>query len=232
MKSRSLIFLAATLALSLDTHSVEPKQMKDVNAAALTAETQKVSTVNGIHLAWWIPPEFWEASVSQRQDVPASSREAIVKSMRGYSMLAITQGESSPFGNITFYDRETIIKGAKIEVNAGKGWNTISPTEKVPEDLQQLIKVMSPMLEASLGKLGQNLQFFVLDDEVKGARLMSPYGHSSLRVTLTDKRGTPVTPFMFEMPLDALYVPRMCPNGRPAHVSWVVCPWDGSKLPE
>jgi hypothetical protein len=232
MKLTSVLFLAASVALPVAAHAVEPKQMKDVNAAALTAETQKMSTVDGIHLAWWIPPEFWEASVSQREDVPASSREAIVKTMRGYSMLAITQGESSPFGNITFYDRESILKGTKIEVHSGKGWNTIAPTEKVPDDLQQLIKVMSPMLESSLGKLGQNLQFFVLDDEVKGARLMSPYGHSSLRVTLTDKRGTAVTPFMFEMPLDALYVPRMCPNGKPAHVSWSVCPWDGTKLPE
>lgn len=232
MKSTASIFLAVGLALSLDARSVEPKQMKDVNAAALTAETQQVSTVNGIHLAWWIPPEFWEASVSQRPDVPASGRAAILKTMRGYSMLAITQGETGPFGNINFYDRETILKGAKIEVNAGKGWNTISPAVKVPDDLQQLIKVMSPMLESSLGKLGQNLQFFVLDDKVKGERLLSPYGHSLLRVTLTDKGGTPVTPFMFEMPLDALYVPRMCPNGKPAHVSWVVCPWDGTKLPE
>jgi hypothetical protein len=27
-------------------------------------------------------------------------------------------------------------------------------------------------------------------------------------------------------------LPRMCPNGKPAHVTWVVCPWDGSKLPQ
>jgi hypothetical protein len=232
MKSTTLVFLAASLTLSLDSQSVEPKQLKDVNSAALTAETQRVSNVNGIHLAWWIPPEFWEASVSQRPEIPASSRDAIIKTMRGYSMIAITQGESSPFGVITFYDRETIIKGAKIEVNAGKGWNAISPVEKVPEDLQQLIKVMSPMLESALGKLGQNLQFFVLDDEVKGERVLSPYEHTSLRVTLTEKGGNPVAPFLFEMPLDSLFVPRICPNGRPAHVSWVVCPWDGTKLPE
>jgi hypothetical protein len=35
-----------------------------------------------------------------------------------------------------------------------------------------------------------------------------------------------------EMPIDALFVQRMCPNGKPAHVSWVVCPWDGGKLPD
>jgi hypothetical protein len=232
MKVLPTLFAAVGLALSSSAIAVEPKKPVDVNVAALTAETQKVSSIDGIHIAWWIPTEFWEASLVQRQNVPASNRDSLMKSLRGYSMLAITQGKARPLGDIEFYDREAILKGAKIEVFDGKLWSRIEPVEEVPEDLQLLIKVMSPMLEASLGKLGQNLQFFVLDDEVGGKRLISPFGNSSLRVTLTNKSGELVTPFVFTMPLDALYVPRICPNGKPAHVSWVVCPWDGTKLPE
>jgi hypothetical protein len=33
-----------------------------------------------------------------------------------------------------------------------------------------------------------------------------------------------------ELPLDSLFVPRLCPNGKPAHVSWDYCPWSGKKL--
>jgi hypothetical protein len=95
-----------------------------------------------------------------------------------------------------------------------------------------MIKMMSPMLEASLGKMGKNLQFFVLDDEVGGKRLISPYDNSALRVSLTSKSGAAISPLVLEMPVDALFVPRTCPNGKPAHISWVVCPWDGTKLPE
>ena len=72
--------------------------------------------------------------------------------------------------------------------------------------------------------------FFVLSDTDQGDRLLSPYGNSTLLVTLTNKKGEVLEPIRFEMPLDSLFVPRMCPNGKPAHVSWVVCPWDGSKL--
>jgi hypothetical protein len=226
------IFVSLGLVSSLVANSAELRKLEDINTAALTSETQKISTIDGVHLAWWIPPEFWEASLIKRHEISAASRESFMKSLRGYSMMAITQGEVRPMGNIEFYEREAILKGAKIELSDGKNWSTIEPVEKVPDDLQQLIKLLGPTLEAALGKLGQNLQFFVFDDEVAGKRLISPFGNLTMRVSLTNKNGNAVPPMIFEMPLDALYEPRMCPNGKPAHISWVVCPWDGTKLPQ
>jgi hypothetical protein len=88
------------------------------------------------------------------------------------------------------------------------------------------------MLSATLGKLGESMYFVVLDDQVKGHRVISPLEKGALRVTLTHEGPEPLGTFEFETPLDSLYVPRMCPNGKPAHISWVVCPWDGTKLPQ
>jgi hypothetical protein len=34
------------------------------------------------------------------------------------------------------------------------------------------------------------------------------------------------------MPLDSLFKPRFCPNGKKAHISWEFCPWSGKKLKE
>jgi hypothetical protein len=231
MKNLLPIFVSLSLVWSLAAEGAELKKLEDINTAALTSETQKISTVDGVHLAWWIPPEFWEASLVKRSEIPAAGRESFMKALRGYSMMAITQGEVRPMGNIEFYEREAIIKGAKIELFDGKNWSRIEPVEKIPDDLEQLIKLLGPTLEAALGKLGQNLQIFVFDDEVAGKRLISPFGNSTMRVSLTNKNGNAVPPLVFEMPLDSLYVPRMCPNGKPAHISWVVCPWDGTKLP-
>jgi hypothetical protein len=82
-----------------------------------------------------------------------------------------------------------------------------------------------------MGRLGENLNFFVYEDQNKDGRVISPYSPGALKVTLAHKDGAALDPFVFELPLDSLYVPRHCPNGKPAHVSWVVCPWDGTKLP-
>jgi hypothetical protein len=138
----------------------------------------------------------------------------------------------TPFGSFQFYEREAISKGLKIELVNGKDRTTIQPLEKVPEELEVLLKVLSPILEAALGNMGKNLNFYVLSDRVKGDRLVSPYNNHTLSVTLAGKQGGVLGPASFEMPLDSLFVPRRCPNGKPAHVSWVVCPWDGSQLPQ
>jgi hypothetical protein len=232
MKKVSVLACTLGLTLSLQALAVEHKNIADVNVAALTAETQKMSNNNGVHLVWWIPPEYWEASVTSSANVAEKERDAIIKALRGYSMLAVTQAEVAPLGNIVFYERDLIVKGMKIELADGKNITTLTPVEKVPDDLQMLLKMLAPVLQSALGKLGENLQFFVLDDEIKGERLVSPYGNAALKVALTNKSGTVLEPFVFQMPLDALFVPRMCPGGKPAHVSWVVCPWDGTALPK
>src|SRR5262245_42462882 len=107
----------------------------------------------------------------------------------------------------------------KIEVVSGKDRKAVKPIEKVADDLELLLKVLSPILEAALGPMGKNLNFFVLADQVKGDRLISPYGNNSLSVSLTSKDGKALGPAVFEMPLDSLFVPRICPNGKPAEVS-------------
>jgi hypothetical protein len=232
MRLSSRLFLTLAAALALDAHALEHKDIKDVEISDLTRETQKTIHADGVHLVWWIPPEYWAASIKGDASIATEQRKALMDILEKYSMLAVVQAEVTPFGAFSFYERDMITKGLKIEIVNGKDRKTVTPLEKVPEDLELLLKVLSPILEAALGNMGKNLNFFVLADRVKGDRLLSPYGHDTLSVSLTSKQGTVLGPAAFEFPLDALYVPRQCPNGKPAHVSWVVCPWDGSKLPE
>jgi hypothetical protein len=232
MRRFSCLLLTLSATLALDAHALEQKQLNDVDVSAMTRETQKTLHADGVHLVWWIPPEYWAASIKNDSSMSSEHRKALMDVMEKYSMLAIVQAEVTPFGSFSFYDRDSITKGMKIEILNGKDHKTIKPLEKVPDELALLLKVLSPILEAALGNMGKNLNFFVLADRVKGDRLLSPYGHDTLSVSLTSKQGTVLGPAAFEFPLDALYVPRQCPNGKPAHVSWVVCPWDGSKLPE
>jgi hypothetical protein len=230
MKIVSRVVLVAGLALAWDASALSRKAIKDVDINAMTAELQKTAPGEGIHMAWWIPTEFWEASVADDADMSDADKKALIEVMSKYSLLAVAQADVSRFGTIAFYDRSVIVEGMKIEFAEDGKSRSLEPIEDYPDELRMILKIMTPMLESALGNTGKNLNFFVLSDEVKGDRLISPYGSSVLSVTLKTKKGEVLEPIRFEMPLDSLFVPRICPNGKPAHVSWVVCPWDGSKL--
>src|SRR5262245_5201553 len=232
MRHTSCLLVMLGAFLAFDTQAKDQKPLGDVDVSAMTRETQKTIHADGVHLVWWIPPEYWAASINNSDSMNEAQRKSLMDVMEKYSMLAIVQAEVTPFGSFTFYDRDSISKGLKVEVVNGKGRKTLKPIDKVPEELGLLLKVLAPILEAALGNMGKNLNFFVLDDRAKGDRLLSPYSHDTLSVSLTSKQGGALGPAEFEFPLDSLYVPRLCPNGKPAHVSWVVCPWDGTKLPE
>lgn len=230
MKFVTSLIVVAGLIPAAPAQALSRKAIKDVDVQAMTSELQKTAPGEGIHLAWWIPTEFWEASVSGDADMSPADRKALIDVMSKYSLLAVAQADVSRFGTIAFYDRSVITQGMKIEFVDGNRRKPLSPLEDYPEELRMILKIMTPILESALGNTGKNLNFFVLDDVEQGERLLSPYGNSTLSVTLTTKKGEVLAPIRFEMPVDSLFVPRICPNGKPAHVSWVVCPWDGSKL--
>ena len=234
MRILNTVLLTVGLSFAWSAHAgaFEKKQMKDVDVAALTNETQRMSYTDGMHIAWWIPTEYWDASMSRDANVKDAARKKVIDILSRYSMVAVVQAEVGPLGNFKYYDRDSITKGMKIELSDGKTWTVISPLSDVPDELAPLLKVLGPILSSAMGALGQNLNFYVLDDKAKDGRRISPYEPGSLRITLTGKSGATLEPFLIEFPLDALYVPRRCPNGKPAHISWVVCPWDGSKLPQ
>ncbi len=232
MRLISRLFLTLAAALALPASALDQKQLNDVDISSMTRETQKTIHADGVHLVWWIPPEYWAASIKDDASMSSEHRKALMDVMEKYSMLAIVQAEVTPFGSFSFYERDTISKGLKIEIVNGKDHKTVKPLEKLPDELELLLKVLAPVLEAALGNMGKNLNFYVLADRVKGDRLLSPYAPNTLSVSLASKQGGVLGPAVFEMPLDSLYIPRQCPNGKPAHISWVVCPWDGTKLPE
>lgn len=231
MKWWGALVLAGLMRFSASASAVEPKALRDVDIAAFTAETQRANYVNGTHVAWWVPAEFWEVSLERNEAVDPKARKKAAEILRKYSMLAVAQAEMGSGGSFIFYDRDTVTRGMKVEYLAGGQWSTLNPLSEIPPDIQPLFSSLTPVISNALGQLGRNLNFYVLADTAKGQRIVSPYAVGQLRITLSRKGGAAIDPFVIEMPLDALYVPRRCPNGKPAHVSWVVCPWDGTKLP-
>jgi len=150
--------------------------------------------------------------------------------LQNHSVLGVVQADISPFGAFRFFDRNQVMGGLIVQaIDAAGNVQTISHTEPADPDMRILLDQMRPVLAQAMGSMGENFYFFPLpafDDE--GERIPSPYKSGALRVTLQRSDANPS--LEIEMPIDSLFVPRICPNGKPAHVSWVYCPWSGKKL--
>lgn len=227
-----LLIATCTVLAACGAHAVERKAITEVDVDALTVETQVVtSTSESLDLVWWILPEFWEATFRQNAQMPDAQVDQLLDVIGRYSIVGVVQADISPFGAFRFFDKDTVMDALTIEaVGPGGAVRTIPHTDPSDPDLRLLLDQMRPVLAQAIGGMGQNLYFFpvsIFDDD--GERILSPYAEGRLRVVL--QRGETTTALEIETPLDSLFVPRICPNGKPAHVSWTYCPWSGDELP-
>ena len=187
---------------------------------------------SNLDMIWWLPQEFWEATLRQGGGVPEQQIEQMLMVLENHTVLGVVQADISAFGAFTYFDKEKIMGGLVVEVvNADGEVQSVSHTEPADPDMRLMLDQMRPILAQAMGNLGENFYFFPLPNhDENGERFLSPYDVGQLRVTL--QRGDERTEVKIDFPADSLFVPRMCQNGKPAHVSWTHCPWGGKKLPK
>jgi hypothetical protein len=219
------------ISLASFAHAIDRKEITDIDLNVLTVEGQVMTGgASDLALVWWIPAEFWEVSMRQESMVADEQVNQVMGVLKNYSVLAVVQANVSPFGSFQFFEKDQIMKGMNVEfVRPDGSVEAISHTEPSDPDLRIMLDQMRPILAQAMGSLGQNFYFFPLPDvDDDGERLLSPYDKGMIRVKLLNADA--VHTAELELPLDSLFVPRLCPNGKPAHVSWNYCPWSGKKL--
>ncbi len=230
MKQMLALWLVTFSLCAVDAVAAEKRAPAAIDSGALTKDLQRMSNDDGITLAWWVPVEFWEASFAREKSASAEQLEQFMKTLRPYSLLAVVDGRANG-GNIAFSDRAAVAKALTLEVVDARGKKMKLPViDPIPGEMVALLAMITPSLAAAMGNLGENLHFFVFQDETADGRVLSPYDAGSLIVTYAGGEKRPDVALVIDRPVDALFVPRMCPNGKPAHVTWKFCPWDGSKL--
>lgn len=233
MKNLLAAILVATTFIGT-IEAVEKKPIKEVDTDSFTSDTQvtpKGAGDNHVSIVWWIPTEFWEAILSRDATTGEADKKATLDAMAGVSLLAVVQAEVTPFGAFKFYSKEEIDKNMTVSFidSEGKKHN-VSQVKEIAPDLEVVLGVFKPILGAAMGNLGNNMHFYVLNDKTKTAsRLLDPYGKGKIDIHLAKRDETPLAAVV-ELPVNALFVPRKCPNGKEAHVSWSFCPWTGKPL--
>lgn len=229
-----LIFLVLCL-ISSESHALQKKSIDKISADQLTDETQIAAICGDDHmnLIWWIPTEFWQAIFVNDTTTSEADKNNIINSMKPYSVLAICQADISGFGAFNFYSKKEVEN--KLDVTytpKGGDLKKITPLDEVNPDVRIMLEMFKPILKGAMGNMGENVHFYVLADvDSENVRIIDPYQFGAFKFRL-GQRNNKMLEAELEFPLNSLYVPRICPNGKEAHVTWKYCPWTGKKLPD
>ena len=230
------LLIAAFCALPFNVIAAERKPVADIDTNAMTSEMQAITQEENskhVSLAWWMPTEFWQASFAKSSETPASLNKDVAEAFSGVSVIAIAEADISSLASFDFYSREDVEKNLVVTYVDSQGTQHVLQAEnKINRKLEVLLGIMKPILASAVGNLGSNLNFYVFHDMApsdKHARLIDPYSSGYIDVQFTTKLGM-VNHSRIQLPLDSLFVPRMCPGGRKAHITWKYCPWDGTPL--
>jgi hypothetical protein len=206
-------------------NAVERRKPQEIPANELLKETQVANSMpHSVDFVWWIPSEYWDSTSS------ASASRVF----RSVFIIAVVQADISPFGNFNFFSKPTIQRGLKVTyTDSNSNALVLKPTDKVSDNVSSFLMFIQPIITRTVGKFGENISFFVYNTlDSSGKRIASPYESGNLKISLSDKNGVQRSEKVIEFPLNSLFVPRICPNGKPAHISWKYCPWDGTRLSE
>ncbi len=221
-------------ALLTEAVAVERKAINQINPDELVAETQQdvAQSREQIAFVWYLPLEYWQATLNRNLDLTPEEKERILRTVTGLTVIAVVRGECPQSGPVRYYSRRELQKTVRFfRVDANGERYPLQPYLSVTAPVRMLIGSITPVLGGTIGSLGENLHFFVFNDQTGNReRLLDPAQPGGLIVELAGKENK--LQAEFEFPLNSLYVPRKCPNGKPAHISWRYCPWTGKKLPE
>lgn len=234
MVKKLMTAIVAAWVVAASSMASEIKPLEHVDVDALTGDTQTVAKGAGDHhvaIAWWMPRELWGSILARDMSASETNKQAVLDAMAGISVLAVVQADLSSLGAFNFYTREEVEERMALSFTDSEGTTQkLQILQKPNPDLEIFLGLMRPVLGAAMGNLGQNMHFYVLDERSSASpRLLDPYQVGRLDVRLTRKDGR-VMDAQVEMPINALFVPRTCPNGKEAHISWSFCPWDGTRL--
>lgn len=206
--------------------------LEDVQLNKFVEDTQRQMPATGqrhVALVWWVPFEYWKSVVERDLAISNAQKETIFLSLRNISLIAAVQADLSTSGESKFYSKKEIKKNLEVSFsNANYKDKVMTPIVKMDPNLNKLLNQIAPLLGAAMGNLGDNFHFFVFDDVLNGERVIDPYEEGLLSVGLKSSSDFSMSTNI-EMPLNSLYFPRICPNGKEAHVSWKYCPWSGDE---
>ena len=231
--------ISITIALiffSFQAIAAERKPVTEVASESLMNDTTFYPAKSGdfdFAMAFWLPQEIWSNIFGKDSGMSEEVVDEMLGILSDISLLAVAQADITLFGSFDFYTKDEIAQGLEVSYTDAEGiTRKLVQLESSHPDLEMIIIIFQQVFSGVMGNFGENLHVFVLNDREKtDGRLIDPYLDGSIYLSLT-KRDQEKMESQIELPLNALFIPRKCPNGKDAHISWDYCPWTGVKLEE
>jgi len=222
-KAVSIFLLVAMFSLTCANNAA---QSHTVNLDELLSETQKGSPhVDKVVLAWWIPQEYWESSLSQTPTLSVAVVSEFIRMLKPYSVFMVVDGRIDVNGAIVYKTEREIRNSIQLVDSQGNRYAAI-PEANLNADTKGFLSMMKPLLENAMGQLGKNFHF-VLFPATNKERLpimeAKKEGRFSLNLGGDNLR--------WRLPLGSLLPQKVCPiDGEELSGAWKYCPWHGALL--
>ena len=214
--------------------AADPKPLGEVDMDALTEETQVDGGGDGeLNFVWWIPQEFWLASLANNNDISEDAARRAMASLSDYCIIGVVRAHIGEGGEFDFVDEPTVLEKLTVWHFDADGDRTILRlSEAVNDDAAELLATLRPSLAAAMGPMGESFHLFVFEDvDADGHRIISPYEKGEIGVALMSVGELSTVKLTINTPLDSLHAPRVCaPCEKSMHLSWNFCPFCGVEL--
>lgn len=178
-----------------------------------------------VDIVWWIPEEFWVASFQADQSMTEKQKREFVALLEPYTLIAVVHGKFSVVGSIAYRDEAEVRSSISLTGTDGVRYLPLAP-EKTSDEAQMLLQIMRPMLSNAMGKLGENMHFFLFPSKsAQGKRIAD----ASQTGVLTVNSGT--TTAKYRLPLGSVMPPRFdVTTGEKFPGNYLFNPYTGAKL--
>lgn len=193
--------LAASLfagwALACVATPVQAASSSELNA--LVQDTQQMNQEAGnMTLVWWLPEQFWAASMAMNPGITQAQIEELLKIIRPYTMIAVVDGKMGAFGGVTFKSDEVVRSAVLLRDAKGESYAPL-PESAISPDAKNLLQMLKPIIGNMLGPMGENMHFLMFPAvDKKGAPLADPLHEGVLQVDVAEKS------FRYRLPLGSV----------------------------
>ena len=107
------LIIAAITVLSISTYAIaaERRHLINVDTDELTDDTQATAEGSGdshFAIVWWIPTEFWGATMSREATLTEFQKNYFLDTMSNISLLATIQADITEMAAFNYYLKEEV----------------------------------------------------------------------------------------------------------------------------
>lgn len=236
MHNRLLISLVTTvlllIALPQDLsaqQSVTPHPPVDVGA--FTKEIMVMDFRDAqIHLAMWLPYEFFVAATLNEGKTTRAEAERDLSFLKPYITMIVQSSFDQPDGSSVYASEKEIRARAVLRLADG---TDALPLDKVPPLVSATLAAMKAVIGSDGGAGNANMHIIVFSGLTKtGEKVVDTSQRAKLTLVLKADARFKERSFTWRTPFDAVTAVPDCPRCK-AGVSakWSYCPYCGQKLP-